>query len=618
MYVNNIMDRKRANNDQGRTLLQERKTVRKLRAALDEHAPASPRTLKNVQVPKLLPNDNERRFERFIRAIRQTNTLADARRLRSEVAGQLRRDAATEGDDSIYIRRLETAKRILDQKVATLGAGGSVKSKLTVQALPKQQSTSSKFENASLREILYDASGLSCFMEYMDRLNLIKLVQFWIVVDGFRNPLEQDTDEPEEHIGSLPAWTDSDRTDLAQINEAYLSKQEFKFVPQARQAVSAFLKAGRAATPQQYRTARRALLQAQTAVYEQLQDPHFRRFKRSDLYFKLLAMDSAANASSPTKSRSEDHDAERTLVPPPKTKRAALSKQSLHAPDLRRAVASSSDIKAQANIKEADRSERRSLDTPSRAPLFDDDYDSDPLAGSMMSVDSELEHPQSKGNDPRVVDAMQEALNDIMGQPEQGSLFYDPSTAQDTESTRGSVDIQRTASPNPILQKKEKPSIASLGLVGEPKTLGVFNDDIFDDEEKFLEDELDDPELGEKNEEEEIHEAAPGDLGLAEAIDSLTAEIERLLTQESIVDSLTAKAELTNNAAELRILRKSKSSLQREIHRKELQRQQYIVQESDNSLYGRATVFIQSIMVGNGEDGREFAMCKTSHVAGVA
>ena len=82
------------------------------------------------------------------------------------------------------------------------------------------------------------------------------------------------------------------------------------------------------------------------------------------------------------------------------------------------------------------------------------------------------------------------------------------------------------------------------------------------------------------------------------------------MTQESIVDSLTTKAELTNNAAELRILRKSKASLQREIQRKELQRQQYIVQESDNSLYGRATVFIQSIMGGTEEDGKEYAMCK--------
>ena len=79
-------------------------------------------------------------------------------------------------------------------------------------------------------------------------------------------------------------------------------------------------------------------------------------------------------------------------------------------------------------------------------------------------------------------------------------------------------------------------------------------------------------------------------------------EIERLNAQRNVLDSLTAKAELTNNTAEMRILRKSEQSLQREIKRKEMQRQQYVVQESDNSLYGRATVFIQSIMVGTEED----------------
>jgi sorting nexin-25 len=173
------------------------------------------------------------------------------------------------------------------------------------------------------------------------------------------------------------------------------------------------------------------------------------------------------------------------------------------------------------------------------------------------------------------------------------------------------MDLPRASSPNPAAMQrrdKEKPSIASLGLVGQPQTRGVFDGDLFGDEEKFLEDEIEDTGAPTKFAEDEIHEAAPGDLGLAEAIDTLTAEIERLVTQESIVDSLTSKAELTNNAAELRILRKSKNSLQREIQRKELQRQQYIVQESDNSLYGRATVFIQSIMVGTEADGKEYAM----------
>ncbi|KAF1833599.1 hypothetical protein BDW02DRAFT_377060 [Decorospora gaudefroyi] len=603
----------------GRTLLQERKTVRKLRAALDEHAPPSPKNPKNVQFPKLAPGDNERRFERFIRAIRQTNTLADARRFRSEVSSQLRKDSMIEGQDPVYLRRLETARQVLDTKVTNLSAGGSVRAKVVAQEKPKHKRTSSRFASASLREVLYDASGLSCFMEFMDQAELMRLVQFWIVVDGFRNPLEVETDEMTDHTGSLPAWTESDRADLAQINDGYLSKPELKILPEARKTVGDFLKAGRKATPQQYHDARRSLLQAQTAAYDHLQEPYFRRFKKSNLYYKWLAMDEAANAEKSTvntKTVAQTLDNSSTAAPA-MIRTQSRQKSALQIPhgDLRRAVASSSDLKSQGVVKNAEAPARRSLDvhTPTtvRPPLFDDDYDSDPLAHSTASLNSDFGHDRPNGNDSQVVDAMHAALTDIMDEPE-GSIFHEPSlkSPQDNDSMRGSVDLPRALSPNPMQQSKDglKPSIASLGLVGEPKTRGVFNDDLFGDEERFLEDEIDDPVPRSKAEDEEIHEAAPGDLGLAEAIDALTADIERLVTQESIVDSLTSKAELTNNAAELRILRKSKASLQREIQRKELQRQQYIVQESDNSLYGRATVFIQSIMVGTEEDGKEYAM----------
>lgn len=602
-------------------MLQERKTVRKLRAALDEHAPPSPKNPKNVQFPKLAPGDNERRFERFIRAIRQTNTLADARRFRSEISSQLRKDAMLEGQDPVYLRRLETARQILDSKVANLSTGGTVRAKVAAQEKPKHKRTSSKFANATLREVLYDASGLSCFMEFMDQAELMRLVQFWLVVDGFRNPLEVDTDEPPEHVSSFPAWTDSDRTDLAQIHDAYLSKPELKILPEARKAVSEFLKAGRSATPLQYHNARRAVLEAQTAAYDQLQEPYFRRFKKSNLYYKWLAMDEAANTENSaiktkTVARTLDNP---SLIAPAMSRTQSGQKLAVQTPhsDLRRAVASSSDLKSQGVVRSMDPPPRRSLDsgtpTTPRAALFDDDYDTDPLAQSTASLDSDYGQERSSGNDSRVVDAMQAALTDIMGDEPEGSIFYDGhvNVPVDIDSQRGSVDLPRALSPNPLMQQRaDKPSIASLGLVGEPKTRGVFNDDLFGDEEKFLEDEIDDPISKNKTEDDEIHEAAPGDLGLAEAIDALTADIERLVTQESIVDSLTSKAELTNNAAELRILRKSKASLQREIQRKELQRQQYIVQESDNSLYGRATVFIQSIMVGTEEDGKEYAMCK--------
>lgn len=575
-----------------------------------------------MQFPKLAPGDNERRFERFIRAIRQTNTLADARRFRSEISSQLRKDGMIEGQDPVYLRRLETSRQILDSKVTNLSTGGTVRAKVAAQEKPKHKRTSSKFANASLREVLYDASGLSCFMEFMDQADLMRLVQFWLVVDGIRNPLEIDTEDGPPDVSSYPSWTESDRTDLAQIHEAYLSKGELKIMPEARKAVAEFLKAGRAATPAQYHNARRALFEAQTAAYDQLQEPYFRRFKKSNLYYKWLAMDEAAH---PENSSVKTSVVSRTLDNPPSaapmmSRTNSSQRPTLQRPqgDLRRAVASSSDLKSQGVIRSMDPPPRRSLEastpTSSRAPLFDDDYDTDPLAHSTASLDSDHGQERTNGNDARVVDAMQAALTDILDEPE-GSIFYDGNLATpiDNDSQRGSIDIPRALSPIPQTQQKgAKVSIASLGLVGEPKTRGVFNDDLFGDEEKFLEDEIEDPVHKSQTTDEEIHEAAPGDLGLAEAIDALTADIERLVTQESIVDSLTSKAELTNNAAELRILRKSKASLQREIQRKELQRQQYIVQESDNSLYGRATVFIQSIMVGTEEDGKEYAMCRSS------
>ncbi|KAL5116757.1 tRNA (guanine-N(7)-)-methyltransferase (tRNA(m7G46)-methyltransferase) [Pleosporales sp. CAS-2024a] len=604
----------------GRTLLQERKTVRKLRAALDEHAPPSPKGAKHMQFPKLGPGDNERRFERFIRAIRQTNTLADARRFRSEISSQLRKDAMLEGQDPVYLRRLETARQILDSKVVHLSTGGTVRAKVAAQQKPAHKRTSSQFANASLRDVLYDAAGLSCFMEFMDQIELMRLVQFWLVVDGIRNPLEIDADELPQHTQSLPAWTDADRTDLAQIHEAYLSKPELK-LSEARKPVSEFLKAGRSATPLQYHNARRALLEAQSDVYQQLQEPYFRRFKKSNLYYKWLAMDEAAANPGPsavkttTVARTLDHSAVAATAMARTQSVQILSAQPTPG-DLRRAVASSSDLKSQGVVRSMDPPPRRSLDagTPTalRPALFDDDYDTDPLAQSTVSLDSD--HGQEPLNDTNshVVDAMQAALTNIMGDEREGSLFYEgPGSGAlfDNDSQRASMDLPRVLSPNPLAQHgRLKPSISSLGLVGEPKTRGVFNDDLFEDEEKFLEDEIEDPVPKTKADDDEIHEAAPGDLGLAEAIDALTADVERLVTQESIVDSLTTKAELTNNAAELRILRKSKASLQREIQRKELQRQQYIVQESDNSLYGRATVFIQSIMVGTEEDGKEYAM----------
>ncbi|KAK2760925.1 Intermediate filament protein [Arachnomyces sp. PD_36] len=615
----------------GHTALQDRKTVRRLRAALDEHASPTPKSKGSSSFPRLSPNDSERSFERFVRAIRRCNNLSDARRFRSHVASQLKRESMVEDQDQVYLRRLETGKRVLDQKVAKLSAISGGASSPAVYSHDLRRASIPKPHDTPLVDLLHSAAGLSYFMEYMDRQNLMTLVQFWIVVDGFRNPLEDDFGD--DGPSNSTAWTSADRKDIALISETYLSKPELKVDDGGKRTVAAFLGAGKKATADQYRKARTVILTTQSAVLEEMRKNYYPSFKQSDLYYKYLTSDEASTASAqppapPSVGRAESERGvsprpyvnEGRSVPPPMTR--TTSQSSTRSRDLRRAPFSSNDIRRNSVTFFDDvTAPRRSVESDRAAPLFGDDYDTDPLAISTHSLGKSSMNGESEATDSQMIETMEAALNDIITNepvdPSDGKMedsrssnvvspnpFLQP--PRDNDSARSSLDFARADS---HMSEKTKPSIASLGLVNTSSRIGVFSDDdLFPDQKKFIEDEYADAVDGDSPLEEEIHEAAPGDLGLTEAVSALSADIDRLTTQESVVDTLTRKAELTNNTAELRILGKSKASLQREIRRKEMQRQQYIVQESDNSLYGRSSVLIKSIMVGKEEDGREYAM----------
>ncbi|KAL8650066.1 MAG: hypothetical protein Q9226_005302 [Calogaya cf. arnoldii] len=610
----------------GRAMLQDRKSVRKVRAALDEHASPAPKNLSLRTFRRLSPQDDERKFERFVRAIWQCNNLSEARRFRSEVASQLQRDSMIEGQDQTYLRRLETGKQLLDQRVGKLSAVGSSSATRRPRNDVINGVGSTKPINLSIVQLLHDSTGLSYFMEYMDRHQLMILVQFWIVVDGFRDHLEDNNAGIDSLAGTYSQWTEADRMNIMQIYETYLTRPELKVPPESHGAIQMFLKAGQAASMSQYLRARRAILNAQSAVLEELQDTHYPGFKRSDLYYKYLTFeDSAGKGKRPLvrtlKEPSVDPIPESPSRPAPTS--SASFRLNTARQELRRNASSNNDLKGAAKAMENgfQPQGRRSLDVDTSGPLFDDDVDSDldSIMRSAHSIDESISGDLDDSNNDHMVEAMEAALSNIMtddpkSETSKGGLFEDSdlplSATKAPESPRSSGEFLRGESGFSD-KDKQRPSIASLGLVNTSSRVGVFtDDDLFGDEEKFSEDEHVNSEgqADDKALDVEIHEAKPGDLGLAEAISALTADIDRLVAQETVVDALNRKAELTNNAAELRILEKSKSSLQREIQRKELQRQQYMVQESDNSLYGRASVNIKSIMVGKEEDGQEFAL----------
>ncbi len=215
---------------------------------MDEYASPARKRSKSTLYLSISPDDSENMFDEFIIAIRQCDSLLEARRLRSEISRQLKRYVSAPIGEVIYRQRLEIAKSILDRRVVQLSASISSGSESLVAPLSEPSNRTPRLVDVALADVLYDASALSYFMKFMDGLNLTILVQFWVAVEGLRTSHESGDNTDSDQSQQSRPWTETHRQMLVRIDQSYLRRPELRMATDSQTAVTAFLSADGQAT----------------------------------------------------------------------------------------------------------------------------------------------------------------------------------------------------------------------------------------------------------------------------------------------------------------------------------------------------------------------------------
>lgn len=437
------------------------------------------------------------------------------------------------------------------------------------------QSETPAANGLSLRDVLTTPTSLSYFMEFMDRRNRSLLVQFWLTVESFKNPLEAvDSDSSGDDDDELIQHSETVKEDITMVNDLYFSSptpHPTLHVISAKHinAIRVFALDESTPNPSAERKVKRNVMLAQRQV-ERDMEGDFEDFQRSPLWFRVVGDTESNNAMTASVMSSSvvsdsglsPFNTIRERDPPDPSSRAprtnkppiminpplAIRSESLPALTAisteREPLSSARPIQSSLDLL---MSSTEKATNSSRAPLFD-----------------ELEDAQVGPIDDAQVqrmEAIQAALTDIIAFDNEESSHPRAETPDEPTSQRGSGFLSARRSDG-----RRKPSF---------------------DEEQDVEEERQDE--NDSNAQTALPLAGPGDLHLAYEIARLGEKLNNLRTQDTMLDRLINKADLTGDTQELRLLQKSKSALNREIRELSFQRTQYELQESANRLVSDRT-----------------------------
>ncbi|OSX67093.1 hypothetical protein POSPLADRAFT_1030261 [Postia placenta MAD-698-R-SB12] len=571
--------------------IRQQRLVSKVRNILEAQLP---RPNPSVTVPR--PSTTEtitirtdaRQFESFLRSINRCSSLLDARRLKNDIMGEIRRTRALlsnhEKDDWIngektedivaFLDRLYTAKRKVEKRIVLLGGESDPRQPTTAPEAGMQS-------HLTLRDVLRNPSSLSYFMEFMDRRHRSLLVQFWLTVESFKNPLESvdsgSSDEDDDAVLD-PTRSATLKEDISMMNELYFSGTTpdpvLSSISQKHvNAIRTFGLGEETPTPVEERRVRRSVMLTQRQIEREMEQD-FEDFQRSELWFRVVGdLEAIARRGMDhPPSRSDDHAISRTA--------SEASEQSLLS--------------------------MTSVPRSFSSPLFSTPTAQKPVRMELPSSNASTPNTTFKGSLSNLEVLMSPIAESPSVSSSRAPLFDDPEDAKMTEQSRRMAAIQAALTDIIALDKRDEHPVGSAesissaklssSLISEGKRNSTLDYDVEEEEDRPD----DDGEHGHGS----FQLAGPGDLQLSHEIARLTHKIETLQSQDAMLDTLIKKAELTGDAQELRLLRKSRSSLTRELRELRFQKTQYEQQESANRLLSDHTkVAIVNSTVGE-EDGK--------------
>lgn len=327
-------------------------------------------------------------------------------------------------DIIVYLNRLSVAKKRVDKRIGVLTGEhvatdhqwhmrsstggispffGSSRSRTrhnSGEAHSSQQSL-----GYSLHDILTNTSGLSYFMEFMDRRGDMMKLQFWLLVEGFKNSeLMVDQESASERV---------DKTFFQDVNMVYsmyleenaphalgLPKEPIGALYQQIQLAQLCIKDHDIDNLHSIiQKVRQQLYRIQQQVFDQLEKEHFPYFKRSDLYFKYLATTPNSGPDTAPERRSLDD----------LYQRPSISQKGMHVHQVISASSSSSSTKSSGNNNNSKKSDHDMLQprplarTTSASMTRKKPWDANAATTSTPKADSDTEVSETTSKRKAVV-----------------------------------------------------------------------------------------------------------------------------------------------------------------------------------------------------------------------